>query len=57
MMDVKEDNAPQAGKFQAELRLYLEVIGAPGEVPPADAEAPDEEGWPQMRAGEMLLFF
>ena len=57
MMDVKEDNAPQAGKFQAELRLYLEVIGAPGEVPPADAEAPDEEGWPQMRAGEILLFF
>ena len=56
MMDVKEDNAPQAGKFQAELRLYLEVIGARAGA--AGRPGPDEEAaWPQMGEDEMLLFF
>ena len=44
MMDVKEDHPPATGKFQAELRLYLEVVGEDEAVPPAEeAEAPDEE--------------
>lgn len=44
MMDVKEDHPPTTGKFQAELRLYLEVVGGSPPVVPADgAEPPDEE--------------
>ena len=60
MMDVKEDHPPNTGKFQAELRLYLEVVDPQGprtyEKPPDDAPAPDEEGWPVLGTGELLLF-
>lgn len=58
MMDVKEDNTAQTGgnKFQTELRLYLEVVGAPLPPPSADAVAPDDEGWPVLPAGHLLLF-
>ena len=38
MMDVKEDHPPPAGKFQAEVRLYLEPVGVgPFEIPPEEA--------------------
>jgi ubiquitin carboxyl-terminal hydrolase 7 len=57
MMDVKEDHPPVTGKFQAELRLYLEVVGSgPFEPPAEDAAAPEEEGWPLLHSGELLLF-
>jgi len=58
MMDVKEDTTAQAsGKFQAELRLYLEVVGPqPAGPPPPDAPVPDDEGWPQLPPGQLLLF-
>ena len=68
MMDVKEDQTPQAGKFQTELKLYLEVVGQqPSGPPPADAVAPwgaesggtkitEGEGWPELRVDEILLF-
>jgi ubiquitin carboxyl-terminal hydrolase 7 len=57
MMDVKEDHTPQTGKFQAELRLYLEVIGDVQPIPGPDAVAPEDEGWPQLLPGQLLLFF
>jgi len=59
MMDVKEDHPPPAGKFQAELRLYLEPVTTrpmPFEIPPPDAVAPDEEGYPLLGADQLLLF-
>mmetsp|Transcript_41401 Transcript_41401/g.100498 ORF Transcript_41401/g.100498 Transcript_41401/m.100498 type:complete len:1169 (+) Transcript_41401:70-3576(+) len=57
MMDVKEDQPHATGKFQAELRLYLESVGE-GEAtpPPEDADPPEEEGWPVLLPGELLLF-
>jgi ubiquitin carboxyl-terminal hydrolase 7 len=61
MMDVKEDHPPPAGKFQAEIRLYLEPVGMPGPgpypLPAADAEPPEDEGYPQLATTELLLFF
>jgi len=57
MMDVKEDHTPQTGKFQAELRLYLEVIGDAGPIPGPEAPVPEDEGWPQLLPGQLLLFF
>jgi len=57
MMDVKEDHTPQTGKFQAELRLYLEVIGDAGPIPVPEAPVPKDEGWPQLLPGQLLLFF
>ena len=57
MMDVKEDHTPTTGKFQAELRLYLEVIGDAGPTPAPEAPAPEDEGWPQLLPGQLLLFF
>jgi len=58
MMDVKEDHPAATGKFQAELRLYLEVVGTQSDPvpPPEGAEVPDEEGWPMLEHGELLLF-
>jgi len=57
MMDVKEDNTAQTGgKFQTELRLYLEVVGPPLPPPPPEAEVPDDEGWPILPPGHLLLF-
>ena len=59
MMDVKEDHPPPAGKFQAELRLYLEPVTArpqPFELPAAEADAPDEEGYPLLPQDQLLLF-
>merc|ERR1719230_960454 len=57
MMDVKEDHPVPTGKFQAEVRLYLEAVGEqPAGPPPEGAEPPEEEGWPQLEAGEILLF-
>ena len=62
MMDVKEDTTPQGqgNKFQAELRLYLEVVAPPGATltpPPPEAPAPTEdEGWPALLGGQILLF-
>ena len=62
MMDVKEDHPPPTGKFQAELRLYLEPVGSSdGAIdkytpPPPDATAPDEEGYPMLAPNELLLF-
>jgi len=57
MMDVKEDNTTQAtGKFQAELRLYLEVVGVAGDKPAEDAACPEDEGWPELPAASLLLF-
>jgi len=59
MMEVKEDHPPPAGKFQAELRLYLEPVTSrtqPLAIPPADAAVPDEEGYPQLAADQLLLF-
>jgi len=49
MMDVKEDHPQPAGKFQAEVRLYLEPVGVgagPFELPAEGADAPEEEGYP-----------
>ena len=57
MMDVKEDHTPTTGKFQAELRLYLEVIGDAGPIPAPEAPVPEDEGWPQLLPGQLLLFF
>lgn len=58
MMDVKEDHPPPAGRFQAEIRLYLEPVGADGplEAPPEGASAPEEEGYPTLGPNELLLF-
>jgi len=58
MMDVKEDaSTQQSGKFQSELRLYLEVVGTlPSTPPPADDPLPEDEGWPQLPEGHILLF-
>ena len=57
MMDVKEDHTPTTGKFQAELRLYLEVIRDAGPIPAREAPVPEDEGWPQLLPGQLLLFF
>ena len=60
MMDVKEDHPPPAGKFQAEIRLYLEPVGAPegleGPLPAEEEPAPEEEGYPALGPTELLLF-
>jgi len=59
MMDVKEDHPQPAGKFQAEVRLYLEPVGVgegPFELPAEGADAPEEEGYPLLGANELLLF-
>ena len=56
MMDVKEDQTPTTGKFQTELRLYLEVVGDPGPRPAEGAEPPDDEGWPPLSSEQILLF-
>ena len=60
MMDVKEDHPPPAGRFQAEVRVYLEPVGC-GEVgtlplPKEGEAAPEEEGYPAIDANELLLF-
>ena len=60
MMDVKEDHPQPPGKFQAEIRLYLEPVGAAfpaPSLPPAEAEAPQDEGYPALNQNELLLFF
>ena len=60
MMDCKEDHPPPTGTIQAQLRLYLEPVStrpATFELPPADAEAPDDEGYPLLAPAELLLFF
>ena len=59
MMDVKEDHPPPAGKFQAEIRLYLEPVGCgegPFDKPAEEAPAPEEEGYPLLDANGLLLF-
>ena len=58
MMDVKEDHPQPAGKFQAEVRLYLESVGGvePDPLPAEDAAPPEEEGYPALGATELLLF-
>jgi len=61
MMDVKEDNTAQTNnKLQAELRLYLEVVGEQPAGPPAEGtpapEGEEHEGWPAMAEGSILLF-
>ena len=50
------DKFQASGKFQAELRLYLEVVGTQADPPPADAAAPEDEGWPMLPAQQLLLF-